>query len=187
MPFRRTAFALLLLPVAALSACRLGPTPEEARKTAAGEVSVPSEEAALARPALSSAKASDLRFNEMGRIPVLEYHLIGEKNATYERTVDGLRQDLELLYARGYRPVSMSEMVDGAIDLPAGQSPVVLVFDDASPSHFRYIERNGALEIDPASAVGILVEFNRRHPDWRNRAVFCTLSGAEAGRSFFGD
>ena len=44
-------------------------------------------------------------------------------------------------------PKKLLEMVDGEIDLPAGRSPVVLVFDDASPSHFRYIERNGALEI----------------------------------------
>ena len=186
MPLRRTAFALVLAPLAALTACRVGPTPDEAR-VATGEVSVPQEAPVPTRPALASAAAPDLRFNELGRIPVLEYHLIGEKNATYERTVDGLRQDLELLYARGYRPVSMSEMIDGRIDLPAGRSPVVLVFDDASPSHFRYIERNGALQIDPTSAVGILLEFNRRHPEWRNRAVFCTLSGAEAGRSFFGD
>jgi hypothetical protein len=78
-------------------------------------------------------------------------------------------------------------MVDRKIDLPAGLSPVVLVFDDASPSQFRYIEKDGRLEIDPSSAVGILLDFNRAHPDWRNRAVFCMLPAAQAGRAFFGD
>jgi hypothetical protein len=125
--------------------------------------------------------------NELGRIPVFEYHLLAEKNGVYERTPDGLRRDLETMYQRGYRPVSISEMLDKKIDLPAGQSPVVLVFDDASPSQFRYIEKSGQLEIDPTSAVGILTAFNRQHPDWRNRAVFCMLPAAQAGRSFFGD
>jgi hypothetical protein len=129
----------------------------------------------------------DVPANELGRIPVLEYHLIGEKNGTYERTHYGLRQDLETLYRRGYRPISIAEMVDKKIELPAGQSPVVLVFDDASPSQFRYIDRSGQLEIDPNSAVGILIDFNKKHPDWRNRAVFCMLPAAQAGRSFFGD
>jgi hypothetical protein len=141
---------------------------------------------ASATPSPSSGPR-DLPANELGRIPVLEYHLIGEKNATYERTHQGLRDDLETLYRRGYRPISIAEMVDRKIELPAGQSPVVLVFDDASPSQFRYIERNGELVIDPNSAVGILLDFNRKHPEWRNKAVFCLLSTAQAGRAFFGD
>ena len=125
--------------------------------------------------------------NELGRIPVFEYHLIVDKNGLYERTQDGLRRDLETMYSRGYRPINMSELIDKKIELPAGQSPVVLVFDDASPSQFRYIEKNGQLEIDPTSAVGILTAFNKQHPDWKNRAVFCMLPAAQAGRSFFGD
>jgi hypothetical protein len=118
---------------------------------------------------------------------VLEYHLLGDSNSTYTRTRSGLRRDLELLYERGYRPVSVSELVDRKLDLPAGLSPVVMVFDDASPSQFGYIEADDGLEVDPESAVGILLAFNRAHADWRNRAVFCLLSGAEAGRSFFGN
>jgi peptidoglycan/xylan/chitin deacetylase (PgdA/CDA1 family) len=125
--------------------------------------------------------------NELGRIPVLEYHLIGDKNATYERTKAGLRHDLEVLYARGYRPVNMVDVLDRRIDLPKGMSPVVLVFDDASPSQFRYIEKDGKLVIDPTSAVGIIEDFRKTHPDWPAKGVFCTLSGAEAGRSFFGN
>ena len=125
--------------------------------------------------------------NEMGRIMVLEYHLIGDKDARWERAAARFRQDLQLLYDRGYRPISAAELVDGKIDLPAGLSPVVFTFDDASPGQFRYIEQNGQLVIDPNSAVGIWLDFARTHPDWENKAVFCMLSGAEAGRSFFGD
>jgi peptidoglycan/xylan/chitin deacetylase (PgdA/CDA1 family) len=31
------------------------------------------------------------------------------------------------------------------------------------------------------------MDFHKQHPDWGKKAVFCMLSGAEAGRSFFGD
>ena len=157
--------------------------------------STDSRDAGSARPdsasretvASSGEAAQSLIPNELGRIPVFEYHLIVDKNGLYERTHDGLRHDLETMYARGYRPISIAEMIDKKIDLPAGQSPVVLVFDDASPSQFRYIEKNGQLKIDPNSAVGILTAFNKEHSDWRNRAVFCMLPAAQAGRSFFGD
>ena len=97
------------------------------------------------------------------------------------------RDTFQMLYERGYRPVTVAELVDGAIDLPAGTSPVVFTFDDSSPSQFRYIERDGQLEIDPTSAVGIWLDFAKTKPDWGNKAVFCMLSGAEAGRSFFGN
>jgi hypothetical protein len=125
--------------------------------------------------------------NELGRIPIFEYHIIGEKNSLYQRTRDGFKRDLELIYERGYRPVSVSDLIDKKIDIPAGMSPVVLVFDDASPSQFSYIERNGQLEIDPNTAVGILLEFHKKHPDWANKSVFCMLPGAAAGHSFFGN
>ena len=130
---------------------------------------------------------TDLPPNELGRIPVLEYHLIGEPEGRWTRTPENFRKDLELLYSRGYRPVTLKEVVEKKIDLPAGTSPVVFTFDDASPGQFRYIERNGQLEIDPNTAVGMWLEFGKTHPGWGNKGVFCMLSGAEAGRSFFGN
>lgn len=125
--------------------------------------------------------------NELGRIPVVEYHLISDHDAVYERERGHFRRDLEEIYARGYRPVTISQILDRKIDLPRGLSPIVFVFDDASPSQFSYIERNGKLEIDPQSALGIWLDFRKKHPDWSNSAVFCMLPGAAAGRSFFGD
>jgi hypothetical protein len=125
--------------------------------------------------------------NEMGRIMVLEYHLITDHNGDYARERGQFRKDLELLYSRGYRPVNMSDVLDKKLDLPRGLSPVVFVFDDASPEQFRYIENNGKLDIDPTSGIGIWLDFKKTHPDWNNKAVFCLLSGASAGHNFFGD
>lgn len=125
--------------------------------------------------------------NEMGRIMVLEYHLITDRNSDYSRERGQFRKDLELLYNRGYRPVNMSDVLDKKLDLPRGLSPVVIAFDDASPEQFRYIENNGKLEIDPTSGIGIWLDFKKAHPDWNNKAVFCLLNGAAAGHNFFGD
>ena len=125
--------------------------------------------------------------NELGRIPVVEYHLITDHDALYSRDREHFKRDLEFIYQKGYRPVTISQLLDRKIDLPRGLSPVVFVFDDASPSQFSYIEKNGQLEIDPNSGVGIWMDFRKTHPDWDNRAVFCMLSGAAAGRSLFGD
>ena len=135
----------------------------------------------------SNAEALGRVPNELGRIPILEYHLIGAKEGRWEVEHQNFRRNLQMLYDRGYRPVSVSELIDKKLDLPAGLSPVVFTFDDASPGQFRYIERGDSLVIDSTSAVGIWLDFRRTHPDWSNRAVFCMLPAAEEGRSFFGN
>jgi peptidoglycan/xylan/chitin deacetylase (PgdA/CDA1 family) len=127
--------------------------------------------------------------NLQGRIPVLEYHVIGgDKNTLYTRTAASYRNDLEQAYKLGYRPVTIKQLLDKDFsDVPAGMSPVVVVFDDASDSQFRYLEQNGKLVVDPTSAVGIWEEFAKTHAGWKPRAVFCMLNGGAAGHNFFGD
>jgi len=125
--------------------------------------------------------------NDQGRIPILEYHLVADKDSRWGRSADHFRHDLQLLYDRGYRPISVAQLVDRQIDIPAGTSPVVFTFDDASPGQFRYVDQGGSLVLDPNSAVGIWLEFNRKHADWGKKATFCLLSGAAAGHAFFGE
>jgi hypothetical protein len=131
-----------------------------------------------------------LPTNHNGRIPVLEYHVLGgEKNALYTRTIASFKADLEDVYKRGYRPITIAQMLDKNFsDVPDGMSPVVFVFDDASPEQFSYIEgANGQLTIDPTTGVGVWEDFMKSHPGWKNRATFCLLNGAGAGHNFFGD
>lgn len=125
--------------------------------------------------------------NEMGRIPVLEYHLIGERESRWSRNWQRFARDLELLHARGYRPITVRQLVRGEIDLPAGLSPVVITFDDASPGQFRYLERGGRLLVDSTSAVGVWEAFAARHPEWKGRGVFCVLTAASEGHALFGE
>lgn len=125
--------------------------------------------------------------NVMGKIPILEYHVVGDRDSRWSVSREHFRRQLELLYKRGYRPVSVADLIDRKIDLPAGQSPVVFTFDDASPSQFRYVEKDGSLEIDSTSALGIWLAFHKTHPDWANKATFCVLPAAAAGHAFFGN
>lgn len=133
--------------------------------------------------------ATALPANHLGRIPIVEYHVIGgSENKLYTRTAESYKADIEELYRRGYRPITVAQMLDKDFrDVPAGMSPVVFVFDDASPEQFSYQDVNGKLQLDPTSGVGIWEAFAASHPGWSNRATFCMLNGAAAGHNFFGD
>lgn len=141
------------------------------------------------RAAYSGTERGTLDQNLMGRIPVLEYHIIGgEQNALYSRTAASYKADLDTTYKLGYRPITIAQMLDKDFsDVPPGMSPVVFVYDDASPSQFRYIEKDGKLEIDPTSGMGIWLDFAKSHPGWKNRGTYCMLNGGAAGHNFFGD
>ena len=134
---------------------------------------------------VSLAAAADLPPNELGRIMILEYHKIDYPEDRWTRTPENFRRDLETLYARGYRLVSLGDLLDGRLAVPAGTTPVVLTFDDSSPGQFRYLEQNGTLEIDPKSAVGILEAFLRERPDFGRGATFFVLPAANPPNRLF--
>ncbi|MEP6493899.1 MAG: polysaccharide deacetylase family protein [bacterium] len=180
--------------VAILAACGDKSANSKQDPGASGKTRTPeSSSGAIATDGAGSATADTthgtLAANRNGRIPVLEYHVIGsEKNGLYSRTAASFRADLEDVYKRGYRPITIAQMLDKDFnDVPAGMSPVVFVFDDASPEQFRYVDNNGQLTIDPTSGMGIWVDFAKSHPGWKSRATFCMLNGGAAGHNFFGD
>jgi hypothetical protein len=123
--------------------------------------------------------------NELGRIMILEYHKIDYPEERWTRTPENFRRDLETLYARGYRLVGLNALLDGRIVVPAGTTPVVLTFDDSSPGQFRYLEKDGALGLDPKCAVGILESFTRERPDFGRAATFFVLPGASRPNRLF--
>lgn len=115
----------------------------------------------------------NLKPNEAGKVMILMYHNIGEEEQTWTRTVDNFKKDLQTLYDKGYRPISLTDYVNGNIITEMGYTPVVLTFDDGNLNNFRYLEDGS---IDPNCAVGILVEFNRTHPDFPLEATFFITS-----------
>lgn len=110
-----------------------------------------------------------LKPNEAGKIMILMYHNIGEEEKEWVRTPENFRKDLLTLYENGYRPISLRDYVTGNITTLQGYTPIVLTFDDGHKNNFEYLE-DGTLVKD--SAVGILIEFNKEHPDFSPAATF---------------
>ncbi len=139
-------------------------------------------------PPVVLARYDDLG-DRMGRIPILEYHIVGDSTrGMFVITRDLFQRNLRLLYDRGYRPITVAQLIDKDFsDVPVGMSPVVFTFDDASPDQFSYLERDGKLEIDPTTVIGMWLAFEKEHPEWKGRATFCLLPAADAGHAFFGD
>jgi hypothetical protein len=45
--------------------------------------------------------------NELGRIPILEYHKVDRPEARWTRTPENFRADLELFWKNGYRLIAL--------------------------------------------------------------------------------
>ena len=121
--------------------------------------------------------------NEAGQIMVLMYHHIAEPEAEWIRTPENFRKDLQVLYDKGYRPISLKDYVTGNITTEAGFTPVVLTFDDARQNNFSMIKNErGEWEIDPDSAVAILVDFHEKNPDFPLEATFFVNNNVPFGQ-----
>ena len=118
--------------------------------------------------------AAAVKANEAGKVMILMYHVIGAPaEAPWMQTAENLRRDLNLLYEQGYSLISLHDFIRNDIKTPAGRTPVILTFDDATAGHFRYlVGEDGTKEIDPSCAVGILLEFAGEHPDFGHTATF---------------
>lgn len=112
------------------------------------------------------------KVDESGEIMVLMYHNIGEEEATWTRTPENFRKDLETLYNQGFRAISLEDYANGNISTELGFTPVVFTFDDGNENNFRYIEVDGDLVIDPRSAIGIMDDFKKDYPDFNMTATF---------------
>ncbi len=133
-----------------------------------------------------------------GRIPILQYHIIespyvysnyiltkiiekNKKNARFFTTSQEFRNHLELLYRNGFRNISLDEylsLMKGEKKeikrIPPGAKLYVLTFDDATFGQFDFIkDEKGNVFIDPDCAVGIMINFARRHPEFKLNAAFC--------------
>ena len=115
----------------------------------------------------------NLKPNEAGKIMILMYHNVADEEKIWTRTVDNLKKDLQTLYDKGYRPISLTDYVNGNITTEIGYTPVVITFDDGNLNNFKYLEDGS---IDPNCAVGILVDFNQKHPDFPLEATFFITS-----------
>lgn len=115
--------------------------------------------------------------DESGDIPVVMFHRFIEAYAEntekkYTTTFTEFEALLQILYDAGYRLISMADFIDCNISVPAGTMPMVFTFDDGTPGQFNLIEEDGKLKVNPKSAVGIMMAFNEKHPDFGLKGIF---------------
>jgi peptidoglycan/xylan/chitin deacetylase (PgdA/CDA1 family) len=112
--------------------------------------------------------------NESGKIMVLMYHNIGSTEKEWVRTPENFKKDMQTLYEKGYRPISLTDYVTGNIATEAGCTPVVITFDDGNGNNFEYLSDG---TISKTSAVGLLLDFHEQHKDFPLEATFFLNDG----------
>ena len=131
-------------------------------------------------------------INELGKVPIMMYHGIREKTSSstgtvggnvdkdgYNRTPSAFREDLEYYYEYGYRMIRLEDYINGKVDVEYGKSPIILTFDDGNEDNIRItgLDEDGNIIIDKNSAIGILEEFKKKHPDVPVTATFFVNGG----------
>jgi len=170
---RLTRRALLAAGLGAVAAaCAAGSKRPVALRTPSGGPSVaPSATAsATSAPTTPPPDPASVKANELGVIPVLMHHrLVDKVESEYDMTPAWFRAELERLLAEGYYPVTTLQVARRDLGhVPAGRAPVVLTFDDSTRGQLHY----SGSTIAKDSAVGMLVDFAREHPEFPAVASF---------------
>jgi peptidoglycan/xylan/chitin deacetylase (PgdA/CDA1 family) len=163
--------------VVALAGIVTGLSLRPKQQAAIASVPIPAPRSVQTSASTNRATVDGIPANEMGRIPILMYHSVGERGA-YDR--HGLnippslfRKHLQLFYDNGFYPINARDILSARLDVPKGKIPFAITFDDARGSQFRY-RKDGT--IDPDCAIGILESFHKKHGEnWPQRATFFVL------------
>jgi len=112
-----------------------------------------------------------IKANELGMVPILMHHrVVDHVDSEYDMTPAYFRAELERLEAEGYFPVQTIDLARGDLGhVPAGRHPLVLTFDDSSSGQMGYTA-TGTIPAD--SAVGVMLDFAREHPQFPITASF---------------
>ncbi|HHW47660.1 MAG TPA: polysaccharide deacetylase family protein [Clostridiaceae bacterium] len=125
---------------------------------------------------LTPEEIEKIKPNEAGKIMVVMFHNFIEKyekgDKEYTTTFSEFEKLLENLYERGYRLINLSDYLNNRIDVPAGCIPIVFTFDDGTSGQFNLVDDNGKLVANRKSAVGIMEEFAKKHPDFGLKGTF---------------
>lgn len=149
-----------------------GTSTASAAVTPAALAQTPTPESAT----LSPEQLQQIKPNELGWIPVLEYHYFTDHPDDLNRTPDQFRGDLQWLYDHDFYVVNVGDYLKDAMDVPAGKRPVMLTFDDSAVSQFDVKPLdNGQLQLQPDCAIAILETFFEGHPDFGRGGHFSLL------------
>lgn len=135
------------------------------------------------KPEVTAIDYNIVKPNESGQIIVVMFHNFieaytkGDKEFT--TTFSDFEKLLPELYEKKYRLISLTDMLNNNIDVPAGCIPMVFTFDDGTMGEFNLIEKDGKLIANPRSAVGIMEAFNEKHPDFGLNGTFYVNLGVK--------
>lgn len=130
-------------------------------------------------PAAPAVDPAEVDADELGQVPVLMYHrLLEDGGGDYDLTPEEFRDELTWLFEHGYSPVLLKDLARGEIDVPAGRSPVALTFDDSTREQAALTEDG---ELDPDSAMGILVEVAGEYDEVEPRASLYVITSSLFG------
>lgn len=125
---------------------------------------------------LSPEELQQYQPNELGWIPVLQYHYFGPVPDDLTRTPEQFRNDLQWLYDNNFYVINIRDYLQHEINVPAGKRPVMLTFDDSSVNQFSIIKTaDGQLTVDPDCAIAIMEAFFTAHPDFGRGGHFAIL------------
>lgn len=122
-------------------------------------------------------------------IPILNYHRftpnLWDRTSGMVRYLGDLKADLEAYYESGYSLISLDDLLDGNIRVPAGRRPLILTIDDAYFANQLALNDQG--EVSELSAVGAMYQFSNEHPDFGFEiAMFANLGDKHYGSFFTG-
>lgn len=126
---------------------------------------------------------SEAKPNELGKLMVLAYHHIGEKDTLYTRKKSSFWNDLKTFKKNNFFPLKISHLEKKIIDVPKGKKPIFITFDDSSISQFE-MKEDGTLH--PDCALGMMEKFKKENPDFPLTATFFVLPGAKYPSNLFG-
>lgn len=144
--------------------------------TGAGATAEPTADTLASGEPLTPEQLQELRPNELGWIPMLQYHHFGPVADDLTRTPEQFRGDLQWLYDNNFYVVNVRDYINDRMDVPAGKRAVMLTFDDSAVSQFRINQSpDGQLVVDPDSAIAIMESFFSEHPDFGRGGHFAIL------------
>ena len=108
-------------------------------------------------------------------IPILMYHSVNTKKNRFSVSPDTFRSHLEKLYKAGFVTVPLKDVIERK-DYLTRKKAVVLRFDDSRRDQCNYlIQEDGTPQLDPDCAVGIILDFYKKHPSFGKNACFCII------------
>jgi peptidoglycan/xylan/chitin deacetylase (PgdA/CDA1 family) len=123
---------------------------------------------------------TNVQPNELGGVPIIMYHAFTTDPRYIDEwtlTFDQFREQLDWYREHDFVMVGVQSMIDGHFDVPAGKTPIILTFDDASAGQFGLQEApGGGWEVKPDTAVGVLEEYRQKYPEFAGPAFFAVLN-----------